>query len=210
MEDDFSSILQKSIKKLSNSPVLLLAGILVGIISLPGLVIYGHFDTCGTKHGLGLYSRGASPGHHALYHGRCAWVCAGVRQKNTSSLKTFIDSGTKYYVKLFLGGIVAFLVYYFLIFTLCIGVRNIPGRPSHRRVAAGRGRRALIPRTDGHRVLRYCHRGRRCERAGGVLQEHRVRQAQPGTGRNILHHHRPGQVYPCADPPDGRAPQGNT
>jgi len=120
MEDDFSSILQKSIKKLSNSPVLLLAGILVGILSLSGLVMYGHFDTL-VQDLASIFTVMVLPlVIMPFIVGGALGYALEARQKNSSSLKTFIDSGEKYYVKLFMGGIVAFLVFYFLIFTLAV------------------------------------------------------------------------------------------
>ncbi len=120
MEDDFSSILQKSIKKLSNSPVLLLAGIIVGILSLSGLVIYGHFDTL-VQNIASVFMVVVLPLIIMPFIvGGALGYALEARQKNASSLKTFIDSGKKHYVKLFLCGIIAFLVYYFLIFTLAI------------------------------------------------------------------------------------------
>ncbi|HEY3422368.1 MAG TPA: hypothetical protein VGK13_04350 [Methanocellaceae archaeon] len=120
MEDNFSSILQKSIKKLSNSPVLLLAGILVGILSLSGLAIYGHFDT-GVQDLASVFAVVVLPLIIMPFIvGGALGYALEARQKDTSSMKTFIDSGAKHYVKLFLGGIVAFLAFYFLIFTLAL------------------------------------------------------------------------------------------
>ncbi len=120
MEGDFSSILQKSIKKLSNSPVLLLAGILVGILSLPGLVIYGHFDAMVQNLASGFMVAVLPIFIMPFIVGGALGYALEARQKNTSSMKTFIDSGVKYYVRLLLGGIVAFLVFYFLMFTLAL------------------------------------------------------------------------------------------
>ncbi len=120
MEDDFSSILQKSIKKLSNSPVLLIAGILVGIFSLPSLAIYGHFDTT-VQDMASVFTVMVLPLIIMPFIvGGALGYALEARQKNTSSLKTFVDSGAKFYVKLFFGGIVAFLAFYFLIFTLAL------------------------------------------------------------------------------------------
>jgi hypothetical protein len=118
MEDDFSSILQKSIKKLSNSPVLLLAGLIAGILSVSGLAIYGHFDTT-IQNLASIVTVVVLPLIVMPFIvGGALGYALELRRKNKSSLKTFIDSGTKYYVRLFMGAIVAFLAYYFLIFML--------------------------------------------------------------------------------------------
>lgn len=122
MEDDFFSILQKSIKLLSNGPVLLLAGILLGILSLPGLAVYGKLD---------LLLQYLESGYMAMvlpllimpfFIGGALGYVLEVRQKNSSSMKTFIDSGVKHYPRLLVAGVVAFLAYYFLMFTLILAM----------------------------------------------------------------------------------------
>lgn len=122
MEDDFSSILQKSIKELSFSPVLLLAGLLVGVLSLPGLVAYSQLDSMiqvlASDYMMILLPLLIMP----FITGGALGYALEVREKKSSSLTTFIESGKKYYMKLLMAAIVAFLAYYFLIMGLLIVV----------------------------------------------------------------------------------------
>jgi hypothetical protein len=122
MEDDFFSILRKSVKELSYSPVLLLAGLLVGILSLPGLAPYTQ---------LGVTVQALASDYMIILMpllimpfitGGALGYALELREKKSSSLATFIESGKKYYMKLILAGIIGFLIYYFLLMSLIVVV----------------------------------------------------------------------------------------
>lgn len=120
MDDDFSSVLLKSIRALSNSPLLLIVGVLVGILAVPGLVVYGKFgelvSTLASNYMLIVLPLLVMP----FITGGALGYALQVREKGASSLKTFLASAQKYYVKLVLGAAAAFLIYYMLLFGLLV------------------------------------------------------------------------------------------
>ena len=122
MEDDFFSILQKSIQKLSNSPILLLAGLAIGILSLPGLAVYGKLDIVIQNLASGFMLVVVPLLLMPFFLGGALGYALELRRNGKASLKTFIDSGIKNYRGLFLAGIIAFVIYYIMMFILLIGM----------------------------------------------------------------------------------------
>jgi hypothetical protein len=122
MEDDFFSILQKSVKEISLSPVLLVAGLILGVLSLPGLVAYSQLGTTiqalASDYMLILLPLLIMP----FITGGALGYALEVREKKSSSLNTFVESGKKHYMKLLMASIVAFLLYYFLIMAFLVVV----------------------------------------------------------------------------------------
>lgn len=113
--DNFFSLFGKSMKELGKSPALLLAGFIVGVLSLPLLAGYG---------GLGETVRSIAVDFSQLLvplllmpfiTGGALGYALEVREKGSSSVSTFIASATKNYPKMLVGGIIAFVVYYFLL-----------------------------------------------------------------------------------------------
>ncbi|HTY90454.1 MAG TPA: hypothetical protein VMC84_04690 [Methanocella sp.] len=113
MEDIFS-LFGKSLKEMGKSPVLLIAGFVVGALALPLLAGYG--ETSETIRSIAVdFSQFFVPLLILPFIGGGALGYAiEVREKGASSPSTFIASATKYYPKMIMGGIIAFIVYYII------------------------------------------------------------------------------------------------
>ena len=196
--DDFVSIFGKSVREMGSSPILLMAGLAVGVLSLPVLAGYGKFDEI-TKSIAVNYSQLVLPLLVMPFiTGGALGYAVEVRNKGASSLATFIDAAVKNYVKMVMAGVISFTVFYFLItgvaLLLLTGVAASPFMGSILGFLA-LGLAFLLPAL--HRVLR---RGdsRRWLRGHRLFQEqHRLRQAQPASGRGVLHN--------CGRPEGARA-----
>ncbi|MCD1296091.1 hypothetical protein CUJ83_13895 [Methanocella sp. CWC-04] len=117
---DFISILEKSVKGLANCSMLLLAGALVGILSLPGLLPYGSFS--GTALELsGSYTFLIFPIiiMPLILSGSMGYALEYINS-GSSSFSTFLGSIKKYYPKYLLASIVAFIIYYLLTTSLLL------------------------------------------------------------------------------------------
>jgi len=113
--DDFFSLFGKSMKDLGKSPILLLAGLIMGVLSLPLLAGYiGMGETI--RSAFVDFSQLVVPLLITPYIvGGALGYAAEVREKGSSGLSTFLASAKKSYPKLLIGGIIAFIVYYFLL-----------------------------------------------------------------------------------------------
>ncbi len=113
--DDFISIIRKSVKELSSSPALLIAGFAVGALSLANLIGYGRFDevtkAIASDFTMLLLPLLVMP----FFTGGALGYAAEVRNSGASSLSAFIGSGMKNYVRMLMAGIIAFIAYYFFI-----------------------------------------------------------------------------------------------
>jgi hypothetical protein len=112
--DDFVSIFRKSLKELGKSPLLLMAGFAVGVLSLPMLASYGEF---------GELTRSIAVNFSQLLFpllimpfimGGALGYAVEVRNKGSSSLSTFIGAGMTNYVKMLIGAIISFVAFYIL------------------------------------------------------------------------------------------------
>ncbi|WP_174589737.1 DUF7847 domain-containing protein [Methanocella conradii] len=113
--DDFVSIFGKSVREMGSSPILLMAGLAVGVLSLPVLAGYGKFDEI-TKSIAVNYSQLVLPLLVMPFiTGGALGYAVEVRNKGASSLATFIDAAVKNYVKMVMAGVISFTVFYFLI-----------------------------------------------------------------------------------------------
>ncbi len=110
--DDFISIILKSVKGLSASPILLLAGFAVGVLSLSNLISYGSFDeivkTIASDYTMLLLPLLVTP----FFTGGALGYAVEVREKGSSSLSTFIGAGVKNYVRMLMAAIIAFVAFY--------------------------------------------------------------------------------------------------
>jgi hypothetical protein len=110
---DFISMILNSIKKLSASPALLVAGFVVGALSLSNLAGYGGFDEV-TKAIAADYSLLLLPLLiMPFFTGGALGYAVEARKNGSSSLSAFIGSGVKNYVRLLMAGIIAFVAFYF-------------------------------------------------------------------------------------------------
>ncbi|AFC98938.1 hypothetical protein Mtc_0167 [Methanocella conradii HZ254] len=113
--DDFVSIFGKSVREMGSSPILLMAGLAVGVLSLPVLAGYGKFDEI-TKSIAVNYSQLVLPLLIMPFiTGGALGYAVEVRNKGTSSMATFMDTAMKNYVKMVMAGVISFAVFYFLI-----------------------------------------------------------------------------------------------
>ncbi len=112
--DDFVSIFKSSVKELGSSPVLLIAGFVVGILSIPMLANYGQFDE--TAKAIAIdYSQILLPLLIMPFiTGGALGYAVEVRQKGSSSLQSFINSAVKNYAKMLIGGIISYIAFYLL------------------------------------------------------------------------------------------------
>jgi len=110
---DFISMIRDSIKKLSASPALLVAGFVVGALSLSNLAGYGRFDEV-TKAIAADYSLLLLPLLiMPFFTGGALGYAVEARKNGSSSLSAFIESGVKNYVRLLMAGVIAFVAFYF-------------------------------------------------------------------------------------------------
>jgi hypothetical protein len=110
--DDFISIIRKSVKALVGSPVLLVAGFAVGVLSLSALANYGRFGEVAKAiaydYSLLLLPLIIMP----FFTGGALGYAAEARKNGSSSLSTFINSGVKNYVRMLIAAIIAFIAFY--------------------------------------------------------------------------------------------------
>ncbi len=113
--DDFISIFGKSVREMGGSPILLVAGLVVGALSIPVLAGYGEFSEA-VKSIAVNYSQLILPILIMPFvTGGALGYAAEVKNKGASSLSTFIDAAVKSYAKMVMAGIISFAVFYFLI-----------------------------------------------------------------------------------------------
>lgn len=112
--DNVLSLFGKSMKEMGKSPVLLAAGFAVGVLSLPLLAGYG--DIGETVRSLAVdFSQLFVPLLVLPFIGGGAiGYAVEVREKGSSGLSAFVASGVKHYPRMIMGGVIAFIVYYFL------------------------------------------------------------------------------------------------
>lgn len=112
--DNVLSLFGKSMKEMGKSPVLLAAGFAVGVLSLPLLAGYG--DIGETVRSLAVdFSQLFVPLLVLPFIGGGAiGYAVEVREKGSSDLSAFVASGVKHYPRMIMGGVIAFIVYYFL------------------------------------------------------------------------------------------------
>lgn len=111
--EDFFTALSKGLKGLANSPVLLMAGILVGILTVPGLLAYGKFDelvVALSANYMILFPLLVMP----FITGGALSYAIEVSKVGASSLSTFLAGAKKYYMRLLLAGIAAYILFHFL------------------------------------------------------------------------------------------------
>jgi len=119
---DFISILLKSVRELGRSPVLLLAGFVVGALSLSGLASYGQFDDT-VRSIAGNFSQVFIPLLIMPFMtGGALGYAVEVRKNGSSSLATFLKSGARNYVRMLMAPIVAFIVFYILFFAVFVSL----------------------------------------------------------------------------------------
>ena len=123
--DDFISMVRNSIKRLGSSPVLLLAGFAVGVLSLSGLIGYGGFDevskAIAADYSLLLLPLLIMP----FFTGGALGYAAEARKNGSSSLSTFISAGVNNYVRMLMAAVIALVAFYF--FTLGAGLFLLVG-----------------------------------------------------------------------------------
>jgi hypothetical protein len=118
--DGFISIIKKTIISLYNGPLLLLAGAITAVLSLPALLMYGEFDTT-IKAIVSNYASIILPLMiMPFFIGGALGYAIEMSQNGSSSLKTFIGSGIKHYTKLLMAGIIAFIIFFILGFSLLL------------------------------------------------------------------------------------------
>jgi hypothetical protein len=113
--DDFVSLFMKSLRGLGRSPVLLLAGFAVGVLSLPLLAGYGGLDEATRAIAVDFSQLLLPLVIMPFITGGALGYAAEVRNNGSSSLSTFIGSATKNYIKMLVAGIISFVVFYFLL-----------------------------------------------------------------------------------------------
>lgn len=113
--DDFVSLFMKSLKGLGRSPVLLLAGFAVGVLSLPLLAGYGGLDEATRAIAVDFSQLLLPLVIMPFITGGALGYAVEVRNNGSSSLSTFISSATKNYIKMLVAGIISFVVFYFLL-----------------------------------------------------------------------------------------------
>ncbi len=116
--DDLISIIRKSIRELGSSPVLLMAGLVVGVLALPLLTGNGVFDETVKAIAVDFSELFLPLLIMPFFAGGALGYAVEVRNKGASSLSTFIDSGRKNYLKLLMAGVVSFSIFYFLYFSV--------------------------------------------------------------------------------------------
>lgn len=117
--DDLVSALRKGVADLVQSPVLLLAGMAAGIISVPGLIAYGQFsdivEVLAANYIL-IVPLLAMP----FILGGSFGYALEVSRTGSSGITTFLNAAKNNYMKLLLAGIVAFILFNFLSFGLLL------------------------------------------------------------------------------------------
>ncbi|BAI60404.1 conserved hypothetical protein [Methanocella paludicola SANAE] len=120
--DGFFSLFGKSMKELGKSPILLLAGLILGALSLPLLAGYIGVQQM-IRSALVDFSQLVVPLLITPFiTGGALGYALEVREKGSSSLSTFFASAKKSYPKLLICGIIAFIVYYFLLTAIMVFV----------------------------------------------------------------------------------------
>jgi hypothetical protein len=120
--DDFVSIFLKSARELGKSPILLLAGFVVGALSLSGIVAYGQFDDA-IKSIAGNFSQIVLPLLVMPFiMGGALGYAVEVRKNGSSSLATFLRSGGQNYVRMLMAAIIAFIAFYILFFAIFVSL----------------------------------------------------------------------------------------
>lgn len=112
--DDILSLFGKSLKELGKSPVLLIAGFIVGALSLPLLAGYGGMDEAIRSIAVDFSQLFVPLLAMPFITGGALGYAIEVREKGASSVYTFISSAMKNYPKMIMGGIIAFAIYYLL------------------------------------------------------------------------------------------------
>ena len=113
--DDVLSLFGKSLKEVGKSPVLLIAGLVVGVLSLPLLAGYGGLDETIRSIAVDFSQLFVPLLILPFVTGGALGYAMEVREKGSSSLKTFTASAVKHYPKMIMGGIIAFVAYYILL-----------------------------------------------------------------------------------------------
>jgi hypothetical protein len=111
--DDFISNIRNSIKKLSASPALLLAGFALGALSLSNLIGYGRFDevtkAIGADYSLLLLPLLIMP----FFTGGALGYAVEAHKNGSPGLSAFVNSGIRNYVRMLMAGVIAFVAFYF-------------------------------------------------------------------------------------------------
>jgi hypothetical protein len=109
--DNLLSIFGKSLKGLEKSPVLFIMGTALGILSIPALAGFGQFDD--NVKNIAYYYTIFSPLLLLPFFTGGALGCAiEARSKGSSGMSTFISSAIKNYPKLFVAGLIAFIIFW--------------------------------------------------------------------------------------------------
>lgn len=111
---DFTSIISKSLKDMASSPLLILAGFIVGILSVPLLAGYWAFSDEIKAIAVNFVQILLPLLIMPFITGGALGYAVEVRKTGSSSFKTFLDSAQKNYTKMLVGGIIAFLAFYIL------------------------------------------------------------------------------------------------
>jgi hypothetical protein len=118
--DDFITIFRKSIKALGNSPILLAMGFILGIIMLPQLAIFGPYDEVIQSVAVD-YTQILLPLLILPFlMGGALGYAVEIRNNGSSSLSTFMGSAVKNYPRMFMGGVISFILFYILYFVTVV------------------------------------------------------------------------------------------
>lgn len=112
--DDFVSIFTRSLRALGKSPVLLLAGFAAGVLALPLLAGYGGIEETIRAMAVDFSQLLVPLLITPFLTGGALGYALEVREKGASGFSTFLSSGAKHYPRMLVCGIIAFIVYYFL------------------------------------------------------------------------------------------------
>jgi hypothetical protein len=108
------SIFGKSLKGLGKSPVLFIMGVALGILSIPALIGYGQFDDNVNLVAM-IYTAFLLPVLILpFFTGGSLGYAVEMKKKGVSGMSTFISSAAKNYPKMFMAGLIAFIIYYIL------------------------------------------------------------------------------------------------
>jgi hypothetical protein len=110
--DNLISIFGKSLKGLEKSPVLFIMGTALGILSIPALAGFGQFDD-NVKTIAYYYTEILLPVLILpLFTGGALGCAVEARSKGSAGMSTFISSAIKNYPKLFVAGLIAFIIFW--------------------------------------------------------------------------------------------------